>query len=180
MQNRELLPSTKEYLRRLHRESSERLIGHVYARYFGDLSGLQMIRNNLQRLLAARKCGDATHFFDVRLTEQGTRVSTATMETMKNAMRECFNKIDAKHHDNIIDEVTQSFRLLYEMFGALNTKHYPEENKLPAVSKWQALADNNRARMAMMAMVCLLVVVSVYTLLCQDTEKIAQRQLQFN
>ena len=178
--SRELLAPTEEYLRRLREESSERLIGHVYARYFGDLSGLQIIRNNLQRLLAAKHCGDATHFFDVRLTEQDTRVSTATMETMKDKMRECFNKIDGKHHGNIIDEVTQSFRLLYEMFGALNTKHYPEANKLPAVSKWQALADNSRARMAMMAMVCLLVVVSVYTLLCQGAEKIAQRQLQFN
>ncbi|MEZ5785231.1 MAG: biliverdin-producing heme oxygenase [Xanthobacteraceae bacterium] len=108
-----LLPAAVLYARRIEEISAAepcRLIGHAYVRYFGDLSGGQVVR----RFLAPRVPPMALTFFDFSEIPDLSGYKAEYRRALSQAAYEADSEA-------IIDEAKQAFRLTIALSCAVET-----------------------------------------------------------
>ncbi|MEM9074078.1 MAG: biliverdin-producing heme oxygenase [Myxococcota bacterium] len=99
-----------ERIRTQARDNPVALLGHVYVRYFADLSGVARVAPIANRLLGIPKSRPLAYFrFD----------DIPDKRLFKKELRARLNAVPAVHHDVILDEARMSFRLHREVVDVL-------------------------------------------------------------
>lgn len=107
------VPGTLAFVQQLDRLAAEdpaALVAHAYVRYLGDLSGGQVVRRAVARLLAS--VGDeglAFYAFDP------ARPVAAIAQTFRAGL----DRVPGEHHDAIVAEALEAFRLHERLFADL-------------------------------------------------------------
>jgi heme oxygenase len=109
-------PATREYVERIHtcgREAPQLLIAHAYVRYLGDLSGGQILRSIVSRMLGTAG-QDGTSFYEFP--------EIADVDAFKRRFRANLDATaDADAAQRIVDEAKNSFILHARLFKELET-----------------------------------------------------------
>ncbi|MEM9693812.1 MAG: biliverdin-producing heme oxygenase, partial [Myxococcota bacterium] len=106
-------PVDTPYARRIRdvtESAPHRLVGHVYVRYFADLSGVAKMARVAHRLLGLPADAPLAYFsFPAEVDKQA----------VKTELRAAIDRLERRHHEAVIDEARRSFRLHKELTDEL-------------------------------------------------------------